>query len=423
MENSGIVSDIFHFLFFTGAGFFVLQITWNHRDSIGFQQRLFLLAISVRFVFSLVIYEMGLINTLKDEDASGWIVGSSLRQTWEIKNYSLLDAPWLFLESYNYHHRGYYYLLALLYLATGLPGRLPAASLNCLLGALTVVFVYRLSRSLFSEGVARRAGWLACLFPSLIVWSAQTLKEPIVIFLETIALYGCIHLRLSGFTTRHVIMVGLSIVLLYPFRFYASYLATCTVLIGLFLPKFEKGGNTISSAFAVSALVIGFIVTSGVQVTKEVRETSFDLEYIAKMKQYTYETSGSAVEIKADLKSPSGMVYHLVVGIVHLLMAPFPWQWRGNLRMLLVVPEIILWWGILFYGVIPGLKYCFQNRLYDVLPLLLFIGGMGLLYSLTFSNIGLIYRQRAQLLPWLLVFGSLGLELRRLSLSSATYSV
>ncbi|MBI2835108.1 MAG: hypothetical protein HYX76_11855 [Acidobacteria bacterium] len=30
-----------------------------------------------------------------------------------------------------------------------------------------------------------------------------------------------------------------------------------------------------------------------------------------------------------------------------------------------------------------------------------------------FSNIGLVYRQRAQLMPWLLIFGAAGLELRR----------
>lgn len=423
MNNTfDLFSDGIHFLIFAGFGYFLVQMTWLHQSTIGFQQRLFLLAITIRFVTSLVIYEMGFINTIKDEDGSGWVVGTALRQSWEMKGFSLFDAPWLFLESYLYHHRGYYYLLGVLYLITGLPGRLPAASLNCLIGSLTVVFVYRVSRSLFSEEVSRKAAWMCCLFPSLIIWSAQTLKEPVVIFLETVALYSCVQLRVSGFATRHIVLVGMSAVLLYPFRFYASYLASGTVLVALLLPRFGKGQSNFLSAIAVTGIMGGFILTSGIQVTKEVQQHSFDLEYLEKMKNYTNRTTGSSVEVKADLKSPTGMAYHLIVGVLHLMMAPFPWQWSGSLRMLLVVPEIILWWWILFYGVIPGLKYCSRNRLYDVLPLLIFILGMGLLYSVMFSNIGLIYRQRAQLLPWLLVFGALGIELRRLSRIEPGYS-
>ena len=69
-----------------------------------------------------------------------------------------------------------------------------AAVLNCFFGALTVVFAYRIARTLFSEWVAIRVGWWTCLLPSLIVWSGQTVKEPAVIFLETLALYGCVNL-------------------------------------------------------------------------------------------------------------------------------------------------------------------------------------------------------------------------------------
>ena len=43
-------------------------------------------------------------------------------------------------------------------------------------------------------------------------------------------------------------------------------------------------------------------------------------------------------------------------------------------------------------------------------PLLIFTTGLGLLYSLLFANVGLIVRQRAQLLPWLLIFAMVGLE-------------
>jgi hypothetical protein len=104
----------------------------------------------------------------------------------------------------------------------------------------------------------------------------------------------------------------------------------------------------------------------------------------------------------------------LVIGAAHLLLAPFPWQLLGgSVRLLLVAPETVYWWWLVFMGVIPGLRYALRNHFKDILPLLVILIGFGLVYSLTFSNVGLIYRQRAQFLPWLLIFAAVNLELRR----------
>ena len=77
---------------------------------------------------------------------------------------------------------------------------------------MDVVFAYRTARTLFSEGVAVRVGWWTCLFPSMIIWSAQTLKEPVVILLEVIALYSCVQLKRSRYAVRYVALCGLCII-------------------------------------------------------------------------------------------------------------------------------------------------------------------------------------------------------------------
>jgi hypothetical protein len=63
-------------------------------------------------------------------------------------------------------------------------------------------------------------------------------------------------------------------------------------------------------------------------------------------------------------------------------------------------------------GLIPGLRHVCKTRLADALPMLFFMLGLGLLYSMMFGNVGLIFRQRAQLLPWLLIIAVVGLERR-----------
>jgi hypothetical protein len=53
-----------------------------------------------------------------------------------------------------------------------------------------------------------------------------------------------------------------------------------------------------------------------------------------------------------------------------------------------------------------------KTRGLELAPIFVFILGLGLLYSMTFGNIGLVFRQRAQLLPWLFVLAAVGLEQR-----------
>ena len=82
--------------------------------------------------------------------------------------------------------------------------------------------------------------------------------------------------------------------------------------------------------------------------------------------------------------------------------------------MVLTTPELVVWWWVFFVGVLPGIWHAIRNRFNEIQPLLFFLLGLGVLYSLMFGNIGLAYRQRAQLLPWLLIFAMVGLEQRNL---------
>ena len=82
--------------------------------------------------------------------------------------------------------------------------------------------------------------------------------------------------------------------------------------------------------------------------------------------------------------------------------------------MVLTTPELIVWWWVFFVGVLPGIWHAIRNRFNEIQPLLFFLLGLGVLYSLMFGNVGLAYRQRAQLLPWLLIFAMVGLEQRNL---------
>jgi hypothetical protein len=137
------------------------------------------------------------------------------------------------------------------------------------------------------------------------------------------------------------------------------------------------------------------------------------LKTIERFKASVATGYGSGVKSQYDLNSPTGLAMAIGVGGAHLLLAPFPWQLGdASLRMLLTTPELAVWWWLVFMGLIPGAWHICRTRLADTQPMLFFIIGLGLLYSMMFGNVGLIFRQRAQLLPWLLIIAVVGLERR-----------
>jgi len=412
--DNDLFTGIIFLLLFAGLGSFLLTLTRKHYQTRNEQIKLFLIALGVRFAASIVVYEMGLVKVLGDEDSGGWLYGIFLANGWDRQHLTVLSLPEMWAGAYNGHHLGFHYLSGLFFFVTGASARMPIAAMNCFFGAMTVVMVYRIAISLFSRWTAVRAGWAACFFPSMIIWSAQTLKEPVVIFLESLALYGCVNLKLSGFSVKYILICVSAIVLLPPFRFYAAYLAAAVAIMALVIPRLGKGKSSIHSALVVAALIVPLVVSSGYLARNEAAFERFSqVKEIEKFRNNVAKGYGSGVESRYDLNSATGLAMAVTVGGAHLLLAPFPWQLGGgSLRMLLTLPELVVWWWLVLMGLLPGLWHVCKTRFAEVQPMLFFILGLGLLYSMMFGNVGLVFRQRAQLLPWLLVIAIVGLEQR-----------
>ena len=151
-------------------------------------------------------------------------------------------------------------------------------------------------------------------------------------------------------------------------------------------------------------------ISTGMLARTESQIEEYDLKRVQQFRSDISAGQGSGVVSDYNLTTTSGFTLATIIGAVHLLLAPFPWQLGGSLRMIFTFPEMIFWWWLFIFGLIPGLKYVFKYRLFDVFPLLIFTLSLGFLYSITFGNIGLVYRQRAQILPWLIIFAIVGLE-------------
>jgi hypothetical protein len=412
MADSDFISGIVFFVLLGCVGSLALTFT-RHQQTIRLQVGLLWYALSARFFFSVLLYQFGLVETLKDEDASGWVVGITLAERWQEQGVGILGIPAAVAETpiLKEAHWGYYYLLGIYFFLTGTASRLQAAALNCLVGAFTVILSYRTARVLFPAPVATYAGWLTCLWPSLIVWSSQTIKEPTVIFLESVILYCCVSMMAKGSSLRHLGAAVLAAILVMPFRFYAGYMAAFTIAVTVVLTQVDwrKIRPTQARWIAVGAVII-LAGAALLLVQRDARFEVYTLDYAQHFRHAVTIGQGSGVQVDYDLSTPTGLAFSLLVGSTYLLLAPFPWQLTGgSMRMLLTGPEVVAWWAVLLIGVIPGIKYALTRRLIETLPLFLFLAGLGFIYSATFGNVGLAYRQRAQLLPWLLILAAVGI--------------
>jgi len=416
MNDPGLIEGTAIFALLLLLGVLLLHATRLHRHDLTLQLRLFLIAYALRFALSIAIYQFGLVAVLKDEDASGWVAGVALMESWIARGIGLADFLSELLGAFEGHHQGYYYMLGALFFVTGCPGRLSAAALNGFFGAMTVVFAYRTARVLFNAPVARRVGWWTALFPSMLIWSAMTVKEPVVIFLEVVAVYGCVRMRFAGLSFLHLALCALTIVLLVPFRFYAAYLVGLAVLLTLVAPTIFQPRSAIAGVLLL-VVTLSLMAGTGALAQYEAYSEQASLERVQFLRnEFATGSLGTGSGVKtADIRTPGGMVAGILVGGAHLLLAPFPWQLgTGSIRMLLTLPELLYWWWLFFVAVIPGMRYAIKRYLSRVVSVLLLMFGLGLLYSLLFGNVGLVFRQRAQLLPWLLMFAGVGMELRRL---------
>lgn len=418
MIDSELLSGTLFFIVLATIGIVAIVLTRQDREATGFEVSSFVIAFVLRFSMALWIYEFGLVEFLGDEDASGWVRSVGLKQDWDRFQLGPIGLASVLVEPLLAGNDGYMYMLALVFYGWNISPefRLVAAVFNCFLGAATVVVVHRVAALLFSRDVARTTTWFMIVFPSFVIWSAQTIKEPIILLLEAVAVYAVVAMRIAGFSVGHLAALVGSIVVVAAFRVYASYILAGVALLSFVLPSIRNVARTIP-LIGVAAAVVVAIAIFGLPEAHETAITGrLQVAYIDRFRSWAATATGSGTDFALDLRSPWQMPIAVVLGFAHLLFAPFPWQWAGGSgRLLAVIPELLVWWWMFFYALIPGLRHALRTRFFDVQPLLFFIIGFGVLYGMFSGNAGLAYRQRTQLLPWLFIFAAVGFEQRRLT--------
>jgi hypothetical protein len=365
--------------------------------------RLLFAAYAVRLVVATVFATFPA-TRIFHEDANGYeLLGLAMARGWAGSGppvqYALEGAQ-------NY---GYPYVVATIYYGCGEFRALPSY-LNCLVGTISIYFVYRLARQFFHPLVARHAALLAAFIPSMILWSSTTLKDSIMVLLILIGLLSSVSLK-RRFSLGAVAGVAFSLLAMQPIRFYMTYFLGFAIFASLFL---EPGVRLVSGVYKqlfVAGTFVALLILAGLSAHVEQGAQAMSFERLSTFRHGMAVTANSGFNSDVDVSTPMNAIMFLPVGAAELLLGPFPWQFN-SLRAALAAPETIYWW-LLLPGVVRGMWWMTRKRFAETSPLLLFAVTLTCAYSLMHGNVGSGLRQRAQIFTILFIFASLGSYQRR----------
>ena len=252
--------------------------------------------------------------------------------------------------------------------------------------------------------VAKVTAVAIAVFPSFVIWSGQLLKDGLIIFLLVLVMTLVLQLQ-EQFGYGALIVLVLSLFGILSLRFYIFYMVVIAV-IGSFIIGVTRSTRHLLRNTAILVFVGVSLTYLGVgqRASSELNKYA-NLESIQRSRSdLARANTGYAEDI--DVSTTEGAITLMPIGFAYLMLAPFPWQ-MSNLRQMITMPEVLLWWAMVPF-LVTGLIYTIKHRLRKAFPMLIFSLLLTFAYSIFQGNVGTAYRQRTQIQVFLFVLIGVG---------------
>lgn len=304
--------------------------------------------------------------------------------------------------------KGYFLLVSAQYYLLG-PSFMMPRLLNCLAGALIVLYSYRLARHVFGRTEAKVAAVWTAFFPSLVLWSTLNLRDIWLALSVVVVIYHALLMR-ERLTLSSALTVALTLAWVQYNRFPLVLILLGAMGSALFLARAQRFKRDLFVAFLFLGVII--FLQQGLGLGREAVEW-LDLrrigEHRGKIAQASVGASGYLGDV--DLTNPAVIVTFVPVSLAYFLFSPFPWQMTAP-RRLITLPEMLVWYWSAPFGILAArdvLRERTGRRLALLLPTLM----VTFAFAISSSNIGLSYRYRAQVIALYLAFAAAGFVQRR----------
>jgi hypothetical protein len=304
---------------------------------------------------------------------------------------------------------GWIYFVGTVYYVVG-RNQLLVQFLNGTMGALTVVVIHAIALRLFGRAVARWTAIFMAFFPQMVFWSVGMYKDPATLLCIAVCMYAVLRLRERLSFGPVALLIAAELVLI-SLRFYVAYFVAFATL-ATFL--FMRRGTPVQSfvrLVVLAGLLFGAMSVAIKRETLEQQASYLTLERLQITRKDQATWGSSAFGREHDVSTPTGALAALPLGLVYLLLAPFPWAISG-LRQALALPETLVWYALM-PAFARGLLYAARERLREALPIVVFATSLTCAYAVMQGNVGTAYRQRTQVSMFFFIFMAVGVAQKR----------
>jgi hypothetical protein len=300
---------------------------------------------------------------------------------------------------------GYYQIVATIYYLFGDWSLLPKL-FNAFVGARTVGLVYDLAQRISdSEAIGLRAATYAAYFPSLVLWSSLNIRDCWLVLLLILISREAVLLQ-DSFRAISLLRAAAAVYAITLFRPYLLFAVTLPVLLSFLI---RKRAHLVRNASL--GMLLAVVVVYADQASSQRKLRTIDFEELQKLRQWSSTAAASGFAVDADISTPEKALLFLPIGLTYFLLAPFPWM-LGSIRQIVAVPEMLFFYSLL-PSIVRGGVAMVRNRLSSSLMIILVTISVTFGYAIGQGNVGTIYRHRAQVLCFYLIFAAVGVELKR----------
>jgi hypothetical protein len=258
--------------------------------------------------------------------------------------------------------------------------------------------------------IARRAGYLNALLPSLVLWEVLLLKDGLTL-LGTVLAFACFLKLRDRFRVSLLVPMVLAVVLVGVTRPYEVLFLAAACGSSLII----RDG---SRRFLQRAALLSLVAVLAVVVLRRFWNAPLDfdgeslVDQIMRTRAGLAAGTGSAVPHEmVDVRSASGMLMWAPIGMFYFFMAPIPFT-GGSAIAFATSPEMLLWYAAL-PAIWKGMRQAIRERARQTVPLVVFLFISAISWSMLVTNVGTLYRFRGQVVFVALMFLAMRWSARR----------
>jgi hypothetical protein len=345
-----------------------------------------IIAYAARLAAANFVHEFNLFSygNAAGSDAGGYeVTAGVLNRLWDFTGVHYVtteELPWLADTTLPAN------LFALIQHLNGEPTHLGCVALTATAGCITALNIYALAHELgCAHRSALRVLTIVAFLPTFFFYTADMYKDGLVTCFVFGALGSAIRLS-RRFTLAHLLLGFGSLAALWATRFYLVFVMVMPFAAGLLGVRSKSFGRTTAMALLLTVAGLVLVVSSHTLSVATERANSV----------YSFGTSDAVLRGNAGgesgvLVSGSGPAA-FAIKLAYALFSPFPWQ-SGSLGLQLAKFEMVFWYYFFFRAVRSIRRIWFEHRA-DFLLFAMFIVPTIITYTVSFSNIGLVVRER-----------------------------